>query len=265
MKCTNPALGRLITRYELGALEELERESFVDHIVSCEYCHNEVYSMGPFMRVLRLRRVAATSGVLSARGGERGAVLHQTGRVVPMWRRTPVVIAALLLLALAMTTVMLRYRTSGRSATGALPWADVHVPKAEYRPADHGSLLRGGDAGALFERGMEAYARDDYATASNQLEMAIRLRPDDGDARFYDGVSLLMLGRNDEATDRLRQAVRLTGGARHEESMYYLGLALLKCDRPGEARAELVAVIELDGTHRGSAERLKNRIDTAVR
>src|ERR1044071_5469038 len=46
-KCTNKRIGKLIGMYEFGALEDSRRGIFLNHLVDCEYCHNQVYSMGP--------------------------------------------------------------------------------------------------------------------------------------------------------------------------------------------------------------------------
>ncbi|MBI3949135.1 MAG: tetratricopeptide repeat protein [Acidobacteria bacterium] len=277
MECTDSEVGRLITRYELGAVEESEREAFVEHLIQCEYCHNEIYSMAPFMRVLREHRekVSSSQGL-----GKQVArrVIHEPGALPPFWRRWPVLAAASLLVTLGAGLLAVYLVTHRSVAPGedqakpttpapaelskgsSPPWINLEIPKAAYTPPAPPPVLRGGDFQAAFERAMVAYQQNDFAAAAKQLDVVIRLEPEHAEAHFYRGVSLLLVGRSQEAISNLQQAVRLSTGAQRETSRYYLALAYLKANRLPQALAELEAVSKMGGPHRESAEKLRHTI-----
>lgn len=275
MKCTNRQIGYLITRYELGALDESEREVFVDHLIQCEYCHNEVYSMAPFMRPLRERREAVLRGEVSGDWAAvpRTGLPHQS----PLWLRRPLLAAAGLLVALGagLLVFYLVRPLPVRDVTEQSPviapatevateppsvWRDWPIPPAPYTPPPERPVLRGVESGTAFERAMAAYQQNHFAAAAEQLEVVSRLEPEHAEAHFYWGVSLLLAGRSEDAIEPLRQAVRLSAGAQRESSHYYLALAYLKTNRPQQALAELEAVIEMNEDHRAEAEKLRQRI-----
>jgi hypothetical protein len=52
-------LGQLIALYEFGAVDEDQQRAFLDHLVECEYCYGEVYSLEPIMTTFREHRNAA--------------------------------------------------------------------------------------------------------------------------------------------------------------------------------------------------------------
>jgi tetratricopeptide (TPR) repeat protein len=275
MKCTNPQIGRLITRYELGALDESEREAFVDHLIQCEYCHNEVYSMAPFMSRLRECREAVQQGEVPS----DWAAAHRVGtpHQPPLWLRRPILAAAALLVALGVGLLAFYSvrQFSARDAAEQPPvaapatevakatppaWQDVPMPKAPYTPPDERPVLRGTEPGSAFERAMAAYQQNHFAAAAEQLEVISRLEPEHAEAHFYWGVSLLLAGRSGDAIGPLKQAVQLNAGAQRASSHYYLALAYLKTNRPQSALAELEAVMEMNERHRAEAEKLKQRI-----
>lgn len=275
MRCTNPQLGRLITRYELGALDESEREVFVDHLIQCEYCHNEVYSMAPFMSLLRERRQAALRGEGS---GDRATVHqvslpHQSLR----WLSRPILAAAALLIAFS-AGLLVFYSVRQRSVhdttehspgttpatevvQGAAPaWSEWPIPKAPYTPPNQRPVLRGAESETAFERAMMAYQQNAFVVAAERLEVFCRLEPEHAEAHFYWGVSLLLLGRHEDAIEPLKRAVQLSVGAQRTRSQYYLALAYLKTNRPQLALTQLDAVIETNELYRAEAQKLKHQI-----
>ncbi|MBI2841387.1 MAG: tetratricopeptide repeat protein [Acidobacteria bacterium] len=263
MKCTDPQTGHLITRYELGALEEPLRERFVAHLVECAFCHEEVYSMAPFMGVLRRHREAVLRGEIPAATES----IHAAGpflRSQPYWRRKPVLAAATLLVAV--TLGVAAYFVTGWQRGGwghegaAIEWRDVRVSEAEYVAGARRPVLRGAETAEIFDSAMDAYQQNDFATAAERLEVVSRLEPEDQPAHFYWGVALLMSGNNREAIQVLRQTLRISSGSRIDAVRYYLAVAYLMDNRVEEARSEIEAVIELNGKHKPAAQELKSRL-----
>jgi tetratricopeptide (TPR) repeat protein len=269
MHCTNPKIGRLIARYELGALDATEREKFVGHMIKCDYCHNEVYEMAPFMNVLKDRREEAVRSRVTRR------LTPAVAGWRPLWLRWPALAAAVLLAVGGglLATYLLRQErppsiaqpsdatTSTPQLAEATPpaWQNLEIPKAHYTPPREKPDLRGGPASA-FERAMDAYKRNEFAAAAEQLEAVIRLESDPAEAYFYRGVSLLLLGQYRDAIGCLDRAAQLSVGEQREASHYYSALAYLKNDQPQEALAEFEAVIQLKGLLQVGAEKLKQDI-----
>ncbi|MEW6364934.1 MAG: tetratricopeptide repeat protein [Acidobacteriota bacterium] len=109
---------------------------------------------------------------------------------------------------------------------------------------------------------MVAYQQNDFERAARGLEALIRLEPENTEARFYDGVSLLMLGRADEAISVLKDAAdRAATTSLGDACHYYLALAYARTGRAASASAEAKLVIEMDGKYRRSAEALKRRLE----
>jgi hypothetical protein len=96
---------------------------------------------------------------------------------------------------------------------GALLWApgasradESPAPAAPSAPSAQGDASLA-DAELAFTRGVLAFHGGDYEAARAAFEEAVRLAPDDGTARYWLGVTLLDLGRPDEAAAALRAAL----------------------------------------------------------
>ncbi len=276
MKCTDPRLQRLITRYELGALEPSEREQFAAHLLQCDECYNEVYAMEPFMAPIRERRGAILRGEKTADPTILSTVIDE-GAQLPFWLRKSVLAAASLLVMIGAGVLYLSStrwspvpsgtrppgsESPASEATDHLPspWKELAIPKPDYIPASGGAVLRDDRSAMAFERAMAAYQENRFAAAAEQLEVVSRLDPEHAEAHFYWGVSLLLAGHSREALPALKQAVQLSAGAERERARYYLALAYLKTDHPKSALAELEVIIKMNGPYRADAERLKRVI-----
>lgn len=262
-RCTNPRLGRLIAAYELGLLGETERKAFVNHLIECLHCHNELYTMAPVMDVLRTQRQAA----LDRRRQWSAAAGAGTKR--PVWGRRAFLAAAsiLLVVGLAMAVLILRDRGSGppssspELAHAPLSWETLAVPKADYvPPRPDPAPFRSGDAAALFERAIANYQNGDYATAAQQFEGVVQLQPDNALAYFYRGVALLLAERAAEAVAPLEKAVELEAGFTRDRARYYLALAYLKTHQTDRARAQLEAILQNVCPYRADAEKLLQQL-----
>jgi len=264
MKCTNPELGALVTRYELGALDENEQAAFIDHLIECEFCHNEVYTMAPVMDALRRERESRMRAGIRSVPPERVSRAHpaywfpRTAQSRLLWAAG----AAVLICGLTLVVFHLKGRDEGgRELAGSAPLAlRLKVPKAEFqRPSDQ-AVYRAPEAAAAYERAMTSYEQDRFAEAAQRLDVLCRLEPENVEFAFYRGVSLLLAGRSRDAIPPLKRAAELSGGDRREESLYFLSLALVKWDMPSLALVELGRVVELRGKHAKDAERLIREI-----
>jgi predicted Zn-dependent protease len=144
------------------------------------------------------------------------------------------------------------------------PWKDIAVIKAPYAPPKERVVLRSPDES--FDQAMAAYHKDDFVVAAAQLDALNELEPDNAvEVKFYLGVSLLLVGRNQDAISPLRQVTQLSIGPLQESSRYYLALAYLKSDYKDQAVNELDTVIKMKGQFRSAAEELRRQISASVR
>jgi thioredoxin-like negative regulator of GroEL len=274
--CVDRRIGEWIGLYELGALEDGQRALFLDHLVGCEYCYNQVYSLEPVMTAFRNHRSAA----MREKGDRPPVFVNEAGFVPPppaRFRMWAPLLAAMSLLVCVFIGAFYLYEREGthRSAVVSVvpdaemarvsAWQNLVVPKAAYAaPVDRAVLRKPGSR--AFDRAMAAYEENDFAGAIEQLETLRELGPDDAaEVNFYLGVSLLLAGRSQEAARPLRQAAQSGDGSRREDSLYYLALAYLKNNQPDQAAAELDAVIAVGGERQFAAEKLKQQISDFTR
>jgi len=79
------------------------------------------------------------------------------------------------------------------------------------------------------------------------FQQAVRMRPDQASARLQYGLSLLLLGRFEDATRELSAAVRLD--PRDPDALANLAFCELSLGRPGDARAHVDAALAIDPAH----------------
>lgn len=274
--CTERKIGRLIGLYEFGALDKEEQRAFLDHLIECEYCYGQVYSLEPVMTAFRNHRSAARSGELHLYSEIDHHPVPGNVSLVPkplwMWHSIPVAPLLLLTLILGGWVLYAYLRgpesvklTAGGGPTpeasdrSSSPWEKIDVPKAEYTSPKEGMTLR--RPNQAFDRAMASYQQNDFAGAIEQLETLSELEPSSEAAvDFYLGVSMLLVGRSRDAVTPLKRSVKLQDGVPYETSHYYLALAYLKRNQPEQAIAELDAVIEMNGTYRPAAKKLKQQM-----
>lgn len=239
LKCTDEKLGSLIAAYELGTLDASQREAFVEHVFNCPYCNEELYSMDPYMNLLR-------SEVARLRQRASAVAMDAVGL---RWRWVAACAAAVVLVVLGPYLYFAHQNPPRGNAH-----LQIDVPKAEYVPASDNARV---GAGGAFKAAMGAYQRDDFQSAAVELEALIHLEPENIEARFYRGVSLLLLGDDDEATWVLKEAAeRAAATPLREGCQYYLALAYARTGHVEQASAEAAAVIDMKGKYRAQAESL---------
>ena len=277
MECTERRTGHLVALYELGALDERDEARFRDHLVECDYCYSEVYSMEPAMAAFRRAREAART----ARDASTRVVKGRTGaRFSPeTWFRgwgplsgIPALAALCLLVVAGAGAIYLVVRASRGGGAGSsdgqvamnTSWKDFQIPKASYAAPPANLTLRGPNE--AFERAMAAYEANDFKAAIEQLETLREVAPANAaDVNFYLGVSRLLTGDAHDSIAPLEKAVDMSNGARREAAHYYLALGLAKDDQPKQAVVELDKTIESGGEHRDAANALRQRIIDAVK
>ena len=120
----------------------------------------------------------------------------------------------------------------------------------EAAEAFAGALARNGDDPELRFNLAFALARSgDEAGSLEQYREVIRLAPEFPQAHFFLGITLVQLGRWDEAARPLQEA--MARGKNDFYVHYYLGSALLKLKDQQGARRHLHQAVQLDPDHPG--------------
>ena len=265
-------MGTLIGLYEFGGLNETDRAAFRGHIIECEYCHEQSYSMEPFAIVFRDHRTAMRRN----QTGASAIPAFSSAWVVLSWtvrHMVPLTVSVLLVVAGAFVVWQALWKPTPRVAVSIPPnagggthsrWRDIEVPKPNYTAPETNVLLREPDK--MFARAMSAYQRGDLAAAIEQLQTLSEMQPNDlGEASFYEGVSLLLIGRSQDAIAALRRAIETGDDRQVEKSRYYLALAYLKLDQPQQAIAEVEAIIESGGEYLSAAKQLSEKISDVLK
>jgi len=272
MECTNEQIGQMIALYEFGALDKREETAVLNHLVECEYCYSQVYSLEPAMAAFRKHRADAMPRVAGARRETNpGSSLFKRLGASHTWHGIPALAALCLLIVAVAGAVFIVARgprpketARDRIATSRDFWKDLAIPKAAYFDKSSNLRLRG--PREAFARAMEAYQASDFRSASEQLRTLQELAPSNaGEVNFYLGVSLLMIDKPQESRPPLERAVEQSDGDRREAAHYYLALAFAKDDKLPQAVLELNRVIEMNGEHQAAARTLLEQIAQANR
>jgi tetratricopeptide (TPR) repeat protein len=245
-----------LARYVSGEAPEPERDAFEIHVLECDACRAALEAHLDLAEVLRANR---------PRDDPRRASAFRAPGWLPL--------AAGLAVAVLAGTVLLRRVSTPTTAPGGSPPSNAPTPSTATKappppiapalekpavalPADLVVRLRGGGKGSFladFGRAIEPYRNDDYAQAAERLADLARRHPKSPEARFYQGVSLLFLGRAAEAVEVLEQAAALAEGPQRDDVEWYLSLALMRADRSAAAVTHLEAVCGRAGPRQEAA------------
>ena len=263
MGCTNPEIGKLIGRYEFGLLSDEEKKRFALHLMECDDCFEELYSLTPAVNAMRdnpelylaeLKEKKSFSSKLKEIWDNTvetfGAVFRPRPRLVRI--AVPVVATAALAFVL-ITTFVDRPGDYARLAV---------IEKDFYRPLELRTGVDYEDYEIRFHEGMMAYSEGDYARAIEELSASVKLNPDHAQGQFYLGLSLLMEKKTDRAIQHLEQVTALADEVSLlEKTHWYLGNAYLRKDNESRALIEFRKVIEFRGRFLSDAEGLIQMIE----
>ncbi len=256
-KCTDSRLRRLLAPYELGLLEEGEREAFRNHLLQCDFCHAELYAMEPIMDLLRAKREAASAFRKRAfLLRMRVALFDERGRAI-RWVASILIAASTGLVAF----FWLRAPEKPPDVPHIAPpkQASPSAPRSSLSAEEIARLRSAGTKEAI-ERAGSAYEKGDFVRAIEILMPIVRLEPENAEAHFWLGASWLQLNRPQEAIAPLRRAVQLSVGVEQERSRYYLALAYARAGYREEALRELETLIAGDSIYRAEAEQARRQL-----
>ena len=126
LRCTDPRVGQLLPQYELGMLEDSERDAFLDHLAQCDFCHAELYALEPATDLLRAKREAALASKASASSARR--LLWQMRLLTHLQKRRIAWAAAILIAVSVSVTTWLWLRAPEK------PLEMAHIGPSEKAP-----------------------------------------------------------------------------------------------------------------------------------
>ncbi len=140
-------------------------------------------------------------------------------------------------------------QAAGPAEAAPTPPAAVPVPELE-KPAVRLTMLaltwrNGAEPGGFAEAvapALDAFRADRYADADEKLAALADRYPSSVEVPFYQGVSRLFLGRNQEAVEPLRRARRLADETFAADASWYLGIALARSGHSAEAHLRFAAL-----------------------
>jgi tetratricopeptide (TPR) repeat protein len=155
-------------------------------------------------------------------------------------------------LAWAAAAAPVRYHTAAAAAAtaavaalAAAAWFQAGVWRDNASLWTHTARATAGNVVALNNLATALIdERDRPAEALPVLREALRISPDDADARYNLGLALLRLGRSAEARVAFEEALALTPA--DADARYMLGLALLRLGRHREAAGHFETVLAKD-------------------
>lgn len=226
----------LIEGYLDETLSPALKENFEKHYLGCQECFEELQ----FRHALRLEMAGADSP------GKLHAFAPRSAPTRPRWLWA---VAALILLSVIPLSLLL-YRQSS-------PQLPPLLMEIQEMPAYVESTVRGGQAEALtegFNRGMQAYQAQDYATSAQLLAEVARQYPEHQPTAFYLGVSALAVNEPEQAVQSLTRVITSPGSPYLEEARWYLAKSYFRLGRIEEGREQLEAIRAAGGAFAEDAE-----------
>jgi len=256
MNCSDPKIGELITLYEFDGLARDDRRKFEAHLLSCDYCFQNLYALSPVIERMR--------------GNPR--LFLSTLKREPFWREIKQKIAAIMpairiqrrgWIAIPATAIVVLCFLLLRPAPELSDLA--HIEPAPYRSLQIKSGAATTAAERFFEAGMAAYVQKDYAGAIKQLALAARQDSTNVIFHFYLGLCYLLSNHVEPAIEHLQRTIALGGNAVLEKAYWYLGNAWLLQEDRAHALEAFQKVADMEGDFQWEAKEIITKIEATTK
>lgn len=249
MNCTDPEIGKLIFMYELKLLSTEERERFEDHLLSCEYCMDEVWRFSPVIAGMEKHRVSILAKLEKpevAKASPRFTAETALNWVHSFFRPAPIGIAfALAVLAfIALVFFYPRLNYAPLAAISREPYVSVSF----MGEADSLASAR------LFSQGMVYYRHRNDSAAVHFLRQAHRLDSTNAATLLYLGVSYMQSGQLDSSAATFAKGLALNDSLYQERFLWYDGNVWLARNDDERALQRFEAVKALGGKYAARAD-----------
>jgi len=267
MKCTNPAMKKLVHLYQLDSLPEQLTIKVEAHLMECQSCLEELYHFSPILEILesspdkfldalqpRITLASQIKSHLKKRLDSINKIINFAVSLLTIrWR--PAIKFLIPVLVAILIAIMLIPKSS-------INYSDLAViAKAPYLGLRLRQPERISAVERLFDEGMLAYELDNYSDAIYKLDSLLIQQPDHADGNFYRGVCLLLTGKIEDGIKNLQVAAELSREKNNnllpEKCFWYLGNAYLKINDEKRALEEFNKIIAIGEEFK---EKAKNQI-----
>lgn len=259
MNCTDPEIGKLISLYEFEQLSEGDRRKFDAHLLSCDYCFQNLYSLSPI--VTRMREhpnkfLSVLAQQPSVWATMKLKIVAQFKKVIQEIARMPLPMRiAIPSAALATLLFILLIQPQPRLADLA------QIEPLPYHPLRIKQGTTVDEADRLFNEGMQYYSSHDYSRAINKLMEAVSHQPQNPNFHFYLALSYLLTDQTDAAIPHLQRTIELRESSNSEIVYWYLANAWLLKGNKTEALQALEDVVAFDGEYAWRAKEIISDIE----
>lgn len=274
--CTDEPIGALRIQYELGQLNDADRERFEKHLLDCNFCFGELSETAPWMAILQEKRVEIRENLrrdgltfesqkalylqsLPVSTGPKVKIESQWIRWLRRWTTKPKPVIFLPVSAAILAgLILLIFHPSPEPSSPYFSW--LQFEPIPYEP----SVVRDGsndEAEIKFQEGIKLYLRGDYRDAEKELEAAVDSAPENGIYRLFLGVTYFLDRQADPAIRELSAADRLTQYVFKEKTRWYLAQAYLLKSDADRAIPLLRWLVEQNSEYSKQAAEMLKRIE----
>ena len=263
MKCINPEMKKLVNQYQFNLLPNEDRAKVEAHLLECDSCFQELYRLSPALEALEKVPHQLVDAVEPVETIFLRSIQYYKNSVIPAfirwWQKPAVKILIPATISLLFIVILLLPKQQD--------YADLAViEKAPYQTLAFKGPIEISPEQKLFERGMESYQRDDYASAIQELSAYVEQEPKNIYGQFYLGVCLLLQDNTEESIKHFELATRLSQQEDNESflerSYWYLGNAYLKLGDMKNAQMVFKTVTKLQGKFTEKANEQISKIET---
>lgn len=149
---------------------------------------------------------------------------------------------------------------------GYMIWFQAPNPESLYQAymqiPDNNIAVRGEPDGNQMGLAMEAYDKENYLSALNQLNNILEVAPNNPGALFYSGVSYMAMEQYSDAISTFQGLIELESHEYYTAAQWYLSLSLLKTNQLESAKSQLEQLQQLNqGQYSRKAGELLNKLN----
>jgi anti-sigma factor RsiW len=256
MACPTALQDETVERYLVGDLDPSDRDAFEAHLFECDRCLDHIRMLG---------------AVRSELAAQRSTIIREASR--RRWLAPLAAVAAAAIVAVGVTLARrpepppqtTQTTQSVAQPPGAPtprgPSPDLILALSKVDPPPYVAMTVRGDASAPsdFDRGMTAYAKQDFRRAEGLLAKASASEPDAA-TNFFLGISRLMIEDPSGAAVALRRCIALGSSPYVQAARVALAKALLRTNDLTEAERALADATLLPGDEATEAKLLLERL-----
>ena len=264
MKCTDKKIGKLIFLYEFDKLNQGQRKAFEAHLLECDYCFQNLYTLSPVVKKMRENPQAFLPALsVPERIPFRKKVRALWDKLVPDISGIPVTVLKPVRIAVPVVAAIIAAVLIITGPTN--DYSDLaRIEPIRYIPV----ALRGGvemtKTDILFDQGMELYGAGKYNQAIHKLSQTVSRMPKSADAHFYLGLCYLLTQEADSSIVHFIKAIEFGNNSLLEKCHWYLGNAYLLKNDEEKALEEFRKVLELKGDWWFDAQDMVKEIEARI-